>query len=119
MHNVVHISHTKDRQVVVIFYKMVHSTPYFINESVMRVTIYVEKTKLLQAKFIYAHSYDEVVAVVYYSDVYLIVPDKPKATRLALRWNYKCIKGVETIHKRSCFDGRVYSFRDETYLRFS
>jgi hypothetical protein len=61
-----------------------------------------------------------VVAVIYYgNNVYFIVPNQPKAPGLALRSNYKSIKSVETIHKRSSFNGGVYGFRDEAYLCFS
>ena len=112
MHDIVHIPHTKHRQVAIINNKILHLTPEFISGTVMGVTIDAYKTKLLHALFIYAHSHDIVVTV-----VYIIVPNKPKATGLALGWNYKHIKVVKTIDKSSSFNGGVSSFRDETYLR--
>ena len=92
--------------------KLCTSTPDIISGTVMGVTIDANKTKLLHALFINAHSHDIVVTV-----VYIIVPNKPKATGLALGWNYKHIKVVKTIDKSSSFNGGVSSFRDETYLR--
>ena len=59
------------------------------------------------------------MGVIYYYKINFIIPDKPKATRLPLRWNYKRIKGTKTIYKRSSFDGRVSSFWNEAYLYIS
>ena len=67
------------------------------------VAIEADETILLRGDFIYTQSKYIVVAVVNYSKVYFIVPYQTKATGLALRWNYKSIRGIKAIYKSQSF----------------
>lgn len=104
MHEFIHIAHTKDRQGVIINNKIYHLTPDCIHLTVMRVTIDADeakrlgtkarlgtKTCRLRTKTGRTQSKYVVVGMIDYSYINLIIPYKPKASKLALSRNYKSI----------------------------
>ena len=79
--------------------KIKHLSPDITSGTVVRITIYTKKTILLHSSAFCTQSKDIVMGVIYYGNVYFIVPNQPKAPRLALRWNDKSIEVIKTIYK--------------------